>query len=95
MKSFSGKLDSAIIDYEAARRTLKYDRKIRSSNAKHFYSKDLIDMYWKRGLQNGENFRHLEALSDYEQILVLKPPGYVVTDVQVRLCNATNNVSRF
>lgn len=74
-------MDLAIYNYEEARKMVKLVKK--SASEKSLYVRNLIDIYWKRGLKNSKQRRFTEAASDYEQILVLKPYGVVLTEIEV------------
>ncbi|XP_043271354.1 uncharacterized protein [Venturia canescens] len=87
------KLDLAIHNYEEARKMVKFDKK--SASEMSSYVRNLIDVYWKRGLQYSKQARYIEAASDYEQILVLKPYGVVLTEIEDELLRTLRKMDKY
>ncbi|XP_024939587.1 tetratricopeptide repeat protein 16-like [Cephus cinctus] len=86
---------NAIRNYESARATVKFDRRIPGNLVNSFYNKKLSDAYWKRGNYYAESDKHSEALYDFEEVLVLKSRGAPVFKIQDKLLMCLRVLDRY
>ncbi|XP_012279585.1 tetratricopeptide repeat protein 16 [Orussus abietinus] len=93
--SHKGFWSESIKSYEKARLLVELDRRVPEEKGRAFYVKKLIDAYWKRGNSYLEQDDLLEALGDYEEILVLLPRGTLITETQDKILAALKSLEKY
>ncbi|XP_012142078.2 uncharacterized protein LOC105662629 [Megachile rotundata] len=86
---------SAIKDFESARLMTKFDFKLSDAEIKSLYSRQLAAAYRRRGDWYFENDMMMEALSDYEQVFVLKMDDQLMTTMQDQLLKLLRKLDKY
>ncbi|KAF7409548.1 hypothetical protein HZH68_003929 [Vespula germanica] len=90
-----GKWTKAINNYEIARLMLKLANVPSYEEADIPYIKSLIKCYEARGDCYYEHELFLQAASDYERIVTLKPPDTSIIDVENKLLTTMKNLNKY